>query len=79
MTNTVTVDENGIHNTVSVERATIGQWNAQMEDGTDQMNEMPDTEQPTNQDRIDKNAKQVFCKYLLKYTGLHVEAGNRRK
>lgn len=73
MMDTVTVDKNGIHNTVSIERVTFAFYNTQGNDGIERDCDMHSANNRRNEDRIDENEACVFgefpAQHIVKHAG----------
>lgn len=65
---TVTVDESGIHNTVSINRVTLGPKSAKSNDGTDKDSNLWDENHLRDEDGTDENDARIVGEFQVQGT-----------
>lgn len=72
MLDTVTVDENRMHNTESVDRVRLASGNTRFQDGPNPSHENPGAKYRTNEDGIDKNVANESEAFQVQRTVRHI-------
>lgn len=73
----VTVDENGTHNIVSVDRVTLYPYNTRSDDGTDRECDTRNANSRRNEDQTDANDASIIGELSIQCIIKHIGSSNR--